>query len=498
MGTSKHDDERTRTEEQNLRAILETIPGLVFTLAPTGELEFCSQQLLELFGVKLEELQHWGSLAHPDDRDRLTAKFRHSLATGELFDDVHRSRRADGVYRWLHAQARPFRREGKILRWYGLLMDIDELKQAEERLRRSEAFLLEAQRLSHSGSWGHDPATGKVSSSPELNRIFGIQPGEDPLSLDVWFGRMHPDDRQRVRDGFEKAERELTEYQVDYRIVLPDGTVRHQHSSGHPVVDAKRQLVEFFGTAIDTTEREALRTTEARLSQAMQIAAVGELAASIAHEVNQPLAAVVANAHACRRWLSATPPNLPQACEAVERIIRDGKDAGDVVRRVRSLFQRAQVERRPLDVNEVIGEVLRLIERELERRRVVVATELDASLPRVLGDRVQLQQVALNLLKNALDAMDVVFDRPRTLSIHSRRQDDQLVLVEVRDCGVGMEEPERAFEAFFTTKATGMGVGLAICRSIVEAHDGKIWVAPRDGAGTTICFTLPLCSEVTR
>jgi hypothetical protein len=229
----------------------------------------------------------------------------------------------------------------------------------------------------------------------------------------------------------------------------------------------------------------------------MQIATVGELAASIAHEVNQPLAAIVANAHACLRWLSAEPPNLTQAREAAERIVRNGKDAGEVVRRVRSLFQRADVERLPLDVNEVIGEVLRLIERDLERRGATVTTALDTSLPLVMGDRVQLQQLILNLLKNALDAMDSVVDRPRTLSIRSRSQDEHFIVVEVRDRGVGMKEPERAFEAFFTTKEGGIGVGLAICRSIVEAHDGKIWIADGDGVGTTVCFTLPLLPAVT-
>ena len=313
---------------------------------------------------------------------------------------------------------------------------------------------------------------------------------------DFWLMRIHPEDRQRVRDVFDKAERERTEYQADFRAVLPDGTIRHMHASGHPVVNAKRELVEFLGTVIDTTEREVLRTTKARLAQAMQITTVGELAASIAHEVNQPLAAIVANAHAGLRWLSAEPPNLSQAREAAERIVRDGKHAGDVMRHVRSLFRRADVERLPLDVNEVIREVLRLIERDLERRGATVSTDLDTRLPLIMADRVQLQQLALNLIKNALDAMDSVVDRPRTLFIRSRRQ-DAFAVVEVRDLGIGMKEPERAFEAFFTTKAGGMGVGLAICRSIVEAHDGKIWIAPSDGVGTTICFTLPLQPTVT-
>jgi len=490
------------SDEQSFRLILEMIPGLVYTMAPSGELEFCSQQILDFHGKTLEELRDWAPLVHPDDLDQI-AEFRRCVATQELVDLVLRGRRHDGVYRWLHSRALPLKRDGQIVRWYGLMTDITELKQAEERLRRSEAFLLEAQRLSQCGSWGFDAATGKVMGSPEMLRIAGVQPHEDPSSVEFWFARVHPEERERVRAVFGKAARELTEYRAEYRLVLPDGTVRHLLSSGHPLVNARGELVEFVGTSIDATEQwqrrqdlqrafEALRTTEARLSQAMQVATVGELAASIAHEVNQPLAAVVANAHACLRWLSAQPPHLTNAREAAERIVRDGKDAGDVVRRVRSLFQRAEPERVSLDLSEVIGEVLRLIERELERRQVTVETHLDDTLPRVMADRVELQQLALNLFRNALDAMDAVSGRPRMLFIRARRQDDEFALVEVRDTGSGMKVPEKAFEAFFTTKEGGMGMGLTICRSIVEAHDGKIWVAPGDESGTSICFTIPL------
>jgi PAS domain S-box-containing protein len=483
-------------DEQSFRLILEMIPGLVYTMAPTGELEFCSQQILDYYRTTLEELRNWTPTVHPDDVDQI-AEFRRCIAAGEPLNVVLRGRRHDGVYVWFHSRAVPLKRDGQIVRWYGLMTDITELKHAEERLRRSEAFLLEAQRLSRAGSWRYDLTTGKVTCSPEMLRVFAVQPDEDSSMRDFWLMRIHPEDRQRVRDVFDKAERERTEYQADFRAVLPDGTIRHMHASGHPVVNAKRELVEFLGTVIDTTEREVLRTTKARLAQAMQITTVGELAASIAHEVNQPLAAIVANAHAGLRWLSAEPPNLSQAREAAERIVRDGKHAGDVMRHVRSLFRRADVERLPLDVNEVIREVLRLIERDLERRGATVSTDLDTRLPLIMADRVQLQQLALNLIKNALDAMDSVVDRPRTLFIRSRRQDDHFAVVEVRDLGIGMKEPERAFEAFFTTKAGGMGVGLAICRSIVEAHDGKIWIAPSDGVGTTICFTLPLQPTVT-
>jgi|ERR1700722_3478804 C4-dicarboxylate-specific signal transduction histidine kinase len=237
---------------------------------------------------------------------------------------------------------------------------------------------------------------------------------------------------------------------------------------------------------------ETVRATQTRLSRATQIATMAELAASIAHEINQPLAAVVAGSHACMRWLSAQPPNLAKVHEAVERIVRDGNDVAEVVRRIRALFKRAALEQVPLDINEVIGEVLRLLSAESGRRRVGVETELEKDLAPIAGDRVQLQQLLFNLLMNGIEAMDPVVDRPKKLMIRSKRQSGNLVLVEIHDCGIGLPDPEKVFEAFFTTKENGLGMGLPVCRYIVEAHDGRLWAASSEGAGTTFYFTLPV------
>jgi C4-dicarboxylate-specific signal transduction histidine kinase len=231
---------------------------------------------------------------------------------------------------------------------------------------------------------------------------------------------------------------------------------------------------------------------QTRLSRAAQVATVGEMAASIAHEVNQPLAAVVANGHACVRWLTGTPPNVDKALEAAKRIVKDGKDAGDVVRRVRSLFRRATAERVPLDLGDVIRDVLRLVEADAAKRRVDVGVTLEPGIPLVRGDRVQLQQVVFNLMLNALDAVDPVVDRRKQVMLRTRRCDDAHVMVEVADNGVGLEEPNAVFEPFFTTKPSGMGMGLAICRSIVSAHDGTLAVARNDDFGTTFWFVLPI------
>jgi signal transduction histidine kinase len=240
---------------------------------------------------------------------------------------------------------------------------------------------------------------------------------------------------------------------------------------------------------------ETLGRTQARLSRATQIATVAEMAASIAHEISQPLSAVVVNGQACSQWLSADPPNLTNARVAAERIIRNGKDAGDVVRRIRALFKKTALTKVDLDTNEAVDEVIRLIRTEALKKRVTIETDLEKKLPVVQGDRVQLQQVIFNLLINGIESMEAVEDRPRMLQTCSKLQDSDTILVEIRDYGTGLADPEKAFEPFFSTKEKGMGMGLAICRSIVEAHGGHLGVKPTQGPGTTFFFTLPVRSS---
>ena len=265
---------------------------------------------------------------------------------------------------------------------------------------------------------------------------------------------------------------------------------------GQAARDSAGGVARWYGLLIDIDDRknmeEALRSSQARLSRAIQTATVGEFAAAIAHEINQPLAAVVTNGQACLRWLAAQPPGMAKAQEAAERIVRDGKEAGEVVRRIRALFKQAAIEKIELDLNEVIGEVLHLLAGETARKRVAVETDLGQDLAPVVGDRVQLQQVVFNLLLNGIEAMDPVVDRPKRLFIGSKQPSPETVLVEVRDCGAGIKDPDRIFEAFFTTKENGMGMGLAICRSIIDAHQGRLWAASGEGAGTTFSFTLPV------
>lgn len=497
---------------QQLRLIIDSIPGQVAILNTPGQAEMVNRGLLEYFGRPFEDFQSGDTSdhVHPDDLADVVAAWVRAMSTGTMVEYEHRLRRFDGVYRWFYVRGLPLRDSAnQILRWYVLLTDIDDRKRAEDALRRSEAFLLEVQTLSRTGGWRFDAAAGIVESSPEIQRAYKVQSGDDISSPAFWFGRIHPDDRPRVQASFERCIREKTDYRSDYRVVLSDGSIGYQHAIGRPVLNEAGELVEFIGASMDMTDHwlaatelerasQALRDMQTKLSRAAQVATVGELAASIAHEVNQPLAAVVANGHACVRWLSATPPNFDKALEAAARIVKDGKDAGEVVRRVRSLFKRAAAERAPLDIGDVIRDVLRLLEADAARRSVDVAVTLETEVPPVLGDRVQLQQLVLNLILNALDAMEPVIDRRKRLTVRSRRGDTAHVVIEIADNGIGLENPNAAFEPFFTTKADGMGMGLAICRSIVAAHNGTLAAARNDDFGTTFWFALPLEQRVTR
>jgi PAS domain S-box-containing protein len=490
-------------------------------------------------------------------------------------------------------------------------------------LRRSQAFLLEVQTLSHTGGWRYDVVTDIVESSPEILRAYAAQPGDEISRPPFWFDRIHPDDRARVQAEFERCMREKNEYRAGYRIVQPGGDIKYVYATAKPVVNDAGELVEFIGATMDMTEHwlaeealrkseerwravfensaigvaitdqsgrflatnsafqnmlgytgdeignltflelthedyresnwqlvtellegkrrqfqiekqyrrkdgsliwvsnnvslipgtkstprflmalsediterkhaeETLRRTQAELAQVSRVASLGEMTASIAHEVNQPLAAVVANGQACLRWLSATTPNVAKALEAADRIVKDGRDAGEVVRRVRSLCKRAHVEKEFLDLNEVIREVLRLLERDAARRHVHIVASLDPEVPRLLGDRVQLQQLVLNVIVNALDAVEHVDGRVGQVTVRSCHVGDAQASITIVDNGIGLDDPDAAFEPFFTTKAEGMGMGLAICRSIALAHNGALSAQRNVDFGTTFTFTLPI------
>jgi PAS domain S-box-containing protein len=371
-----------------------------------------------------------------------------------------------------------------------------EMKVAERtaELRRSEALLAEAQKLSQTGSFGWNVSTGELFWSEETFRIAGYDLATQP-TLERVFQRVHPEDIARVQETLDRGVQTGTDLDFEHRFVMPGGSVKHVRMVAQAVRDEQGTL-EYVGAVMDITARkegeDALRKAQGELAHVTRVMTMGELAASIAHEVNQPLTAVIANANASLRWLAATTPNLDEAREAVMRIVRDGNRASDVITRIRTLVQKTDPEKARLDINQTVQEVVMLMQNEAVRKGVALRMDLAADVPPVLGDRVQLQQVILNLVMNGVEATSPVADRPRELLVRSRQEEPDHVLVAVRDTGVGIDRQnlERIFDPFYTTKSQGMGIGLAISRSIVEHHGGRLWAVPNDGPGTTFQFTL--------
>ena len=376
----------------------------------------------------------------------------------------------------------------------------EDRKRAEQALRRSEATLAEAQRLSHMGSWVWDRASGTIAWSAEMFRLFALDPEQGSPPRAVIDQRLHPDDRERVHSVRADAVREKMDLEHEYRIVLPDGTLRHVQATCHPVLNARGDVVEVIGTARDVTEQKhaehALREAQAALAHVARVTTLGEVTASIAHEVNQPLLGIVSSASSCSRWLAAEPPNLQRAQRALERIKEAGTRASEVIDRVRTLVKREPLRAAPVDLNEITREVIAILRHEVQRSGVSVKTRLADELPAVPADRVQLQQVVLNLILNAIEATRESEGRSRQVWVASRFERGKTVHLEVRDSGVGVAPDSRArvFEAFYTTKKSGLGMGLSICRSIIEAHGGKISTTPNSPHGAIFQFSLPLVS----
>jgi PAS domain S-box-containing protein len=597
-----------------------------------------SDESCRIFGVQPAELAQWRpgnwlNFIHPEDRAAAAAAREAALAGGPRYDMEYRVIRPDGTVRVVHSQGDVvWDDQGKPIRQFGVVQDITELRRAEEELRASEAYLEEAQRMSHTGSWALDLISNRyIYTSDESDRIYGFDPNEDPPTREAVFERIHPEDRSEWRRHFERSLREKVDITHDYRIVLPDGSVRHVRAIRHPVVNSAGDVVKLVGTSIDITERKraedelrasearfrtfvdhatdafflhdddllvldvnrqacdslgysreeligmhprdfdvgideaaltrvaqrvgageavtfetlhrrkngtvfpveirarmfeqgekrfrlslardisdrkhaeqtlrekdhALQTARTELARVSRLTTLGELSTSIAHEVSQPLGAMVASAGACVRWLGAQPPAMAEARAALDNIVADGKRARDVIGRIRALTKRQAPRKEMLDINQKIAEVLALTEHERLSHDIVVRTDLDRTLPRVTGDRVQVQQVLLNLIMNAIEAMSAVAGRARELTIVSRKDSSNGVQVEVRDSGIGLD-PQRAgqlFEAFYTTKSEGLGMGLSISRSIIEAHGGRLWAGVNEPHGAVFAFSLPAAAD---
>ncbi|WGD56413.1 PAS domain S-box protein [Bradyrhizobium sp. CB1650] len=576
---------------------------------------------------------------HPEDRDRVRRTLDRAYREAEDFDHEYRLLMPDRSVKYLHSVARAVRHASGRIEFVGAVTDVTIAKEAEQRLRRSEAYLAEAQRLSHTSSWAWDVRRQEFAyRSDELYRLFGFEPNQIDLPARAFQQRILPEDFRRIVEVEAQAIREKEPFEIDFRIVCPDGSIRRVHSEGHPVIGSDGEVIEIIGTHVDVTEQiaakaalqkafdelkaseqrfrdyaetasdwfwetgpdhritrisehadtasaaptgligltrwdippdaelepekweqhraaldahlpfrdliyhskdrngspvyvrtsgkpfhdesgnflgyrgvstdvtaairaeqaeEALRKARAELAHVTRVTTLGELTASIAHEITQPIAAVISNADACVSWLDRQPADLKAARRSAEWIVEDANRASEVIRRIRALAKKTEIEVGPLDINQVVREAVALVRRELATHAVSVRMELASDLPGVCGDRIQLQQVLINLVMNGIEAMQANVDRPRELAIRSSQtgeDGDGRLLLTVTDRGVGLgkDVTDRIFTPFFTTKSGGLGMGLSICRSIIEAHAGRLSAFPNDGGGATFQIALPL------
>jgi PAS domain S-box-containing protein len=494
-----------KKSEDRLRLVIDTIPMLVWRAGPEGNPDFLNQPALDYTGLSLDQAAAgWPRTFHPDDMASMLEKWRAIRMSGMRGELEARLRRFDGEYRWFLHRAEPLRDElGNIVKWYGSSTDIEDRKRTEEALRESEQRFRDYAETASDWLWETGPDHRVTRVSDHLNAV-GIAPSglTGVPRWDIAADVESEPEKWRLHRAMLDAHLPFRDFV--YCGVSGTGSATYFRSSGKPFFDSQGNFLGYRGTGTDITAtiradhaEEALRKAQAELAHVTRVTTLGEMTASIAHEVNQPLAAVVNAAAACRRWLDGGTPNLDEARSAVDWIVNEGNRASEVIRRVRALANKTDIEKVPLDVNDVVREAVALVQRDFISYRVSLRMELAPALPIILGDRVQLQQVIINLLMNGLEAMQSVTDRPRELVIGSHPNETRQVLVTVTDSGAGIsvENADRLFNAFFTTKSSGMGIGLSICRSIIEAHGGRMSAVNNEGYGATFQFVLPLHQE---
>ena len=494
-----------KKSQDHLRLVIDAIPILVWRAGADGSPDFLNQPALDYTGLPPDQAETgWPRAFHPDDKKAMLIKWSTIRKSGRPGSLEARLRRFDGKYRWFLFQAEPLRdKSGKIVKWYGSATDIEDRKLAELALRESEQRFRDYAETASDWLWETGPDHRIIAISEPINvtglvssRLPGVTRWEVASDFET-----EPDKWRRHREALD-AYRPFRDFV--YSIINQSGSRIYVRTSGKPFFDVDGNFLGYRGTGTEVTAlkraeqaEQDLRTAQAELAHVTRVTMLGELTASIAHEVNQPLAAVVANAEASLRWLNREEPDLAAARRSVEWVIDDGCRASDVIRRVRALAKKSDMETVPLELNQVVNEAATLVERELVQHRISLRTELTPALPEILGDRVQLQQVIINLLMNGIEALEPVTDRPRELLIQTGKDDTGYLILRVADSGIGIsaENANRVFDAFFTTKSSGLGMGLSICRSIVEAHGGRMSASNNDGPGATFQLLLPLHRE---
>jgi PAS domain S-box-containing protein len=503
----RESEARLAESRRELQTTIDKIPALVASLWPNGERDFVNLSWQRFTGISQEEARGTTQMipVHPDHRGLDASHWQRCLETGEPFEQEERLLRVDGQYRWHWVRREPARdANGKVIKWYGIGFDIEDRKRAEDALRESEAKFRDYAESASDWFWETDPDHKFTRLTEDERRLarglatvsrIGVARWE--FATDV---QSEPEKWQLHRSML-KARQPFRDFV--YQAAHSDGSVVYNKISGKPIYDEKGVFLGYRGTATDVTalwtaEAEAreserrYREAQLELEHASRVATMGQLTASITHEVNQPITAAVTYALAARRWLNAEPPNFDEADDALSLIVKEGNRAGEIVGRIRALIKKAPARKDAVAINDAVREIIALTRREAANNSVSVRTQLAEGLPPVQGDRVQLQQVVLNLIINAIEAMRDIGEKKRELLISSRNEPDG-VSVEVRDTGPGLspETLSRLFEPFYTTKPEGMGMGLSICRSIIDAHGGRLWATRCEPQGALFQFMIP-------
>jgi PAS domain S-box-containing protein len=495
----KYAEQALRESERKLRQLIESVPCHFWSVNPDGEPTYVNQRLLDYFGIRRLEVQKpidRYAVLHPDDVPETERVLNHAFQTGVSFQRVHRLRRADGVYRWHRVRAEPLRdHKGDIIQWYGFSIDIDEGKKAEDALRESEKSL----RSAIDGIAGLVLILAANGEIETVNRQVLDYFGRSVEELKNWgtSDAVHPEDLPRVLELLKRSIATGTHLNYELRMRRFDGKYRWFENRGVPIRDETGRIVRWYVLLVDIEDRtralERLQQMQSDFAHMNRVSMMGEMAASLSHEITQPIASARNNARAALNFLGQQAPDLDEVREALSSVVSAADRSGEIIERIRDHIKKAPPRKAYIDLNHAIDEVIVLARSAIIKNRVSVQTRLAEDLPPVQGDHVQLQQVIMNLILNAVQAMDSVVPGLRELLISTEWNQAKGVLVAVRDTGPGIEPKnlERVFESFYTTKSAGTGMGLSICRSIVEAHSGRLWASANSPRGAIFQFTLP-------
>jgi PAS domain S-box-containing protein len=496
---AKRAEEAIRKSEKELRTLVEAIPAYVGTARPDGSCDFLSESWLDYLGFTREQGLGWGwaDTVHPEDVDRVVASWRAGLAAREPVEQELRCRSADGTYHWFLNRDSPLiDNEGNVIKWYGTLTNIDAMKETEHALQMREHELLSIVDTVPSMLWSTSPTGESTHLSQRFREYWGVSFEE--IANRGWVNLIHPDDREDTTEAFFRAIETGDSFSTTQRLRRADGEYRWHHSMGEPLRDPDGKIIQWYGLSIDIDERKRtedhLRDTRVKLTTALRIATVAELSASIAHELNQPLMAVLGNAQAAKRWLAANPPDLAETSASIERVLRDIRSADTTMQHIRALFKREPYEKSDESVLDIIRDSLRFVRDSPNKREVEIVWSIEGSLPLICVDRIQTQQVFINLISNAIEATDGNRNTARIRLAAFATQEHEVV-VQVIDNGTGLEDTEKIFDAFVTTKEKGLGIGLAVSKTIVEAHGGRLWAKNNSDGGATFNVALPMASK---